>query len=36
MTGETAAIYARRGASPQTTSRQEPTTTKLGCEVTSP
>jgi hypothetical protein len=36
MTGETAAIYAGRGTSPQATSRQEPATTKLGCEVTSP
>ncbi len=36
MTGETAAIYAGQGTSPRTTSRQEPATTKLGYEVTSP
>jgi hypothetical protein len=36
MTGETAAIYAGRATSPRTTSRQEPATTKLGCEVTIP
>jgi hypothetical protein len=35
MTGETAAIYAGRGTSPRTTSRQEPATTKPGYEVTS-
>jgi hypothetical protein len=35
MTGESAAIYAGEAASPCTTSRQEPATTKPGYEVTS-
>ena len=35
MTGETAAIYAWRNIT-RTTSRQEPATTELGYEVTSP